>query len=302
MSTPETRQIVGEFWDDALRFYDRNKTYHWWDFPTIWQYINELVCGQRFIGRRAGLTYRLLRHCRDRNSGYAQGVSIGCGESHKELALLLNGVCGTMIGFDLSVEARARARRFAKDLGLSKRYDVEILDPIGVHLPPVDLVYWDMALHHMFDVYEALAWTRRILKPGGVLVLSDYIGPTRFQFSDDWQEPARKARLAMPDHWFRNSDGTQVLRGLNNFSLGYVTKDPSEAADSERIMAAMAAHFPEADLVLTGGLIYMHAMRGLWQNVVDARDAEWLRLVMELDRQQILQGRSCYVQGFAQLK
>jgi len=294
MTTAETNTKVGAFWDDALRFYDTVRTYHWWDFRSVRRYINEMVCGQRFIGRQAGLTFKLLQHCQARNAGYGSGISIGCGESRKELGLLLNGICERMQGCDLSAEAVRRARQFAADMGLETRYSVQLLDPVGMDMPAVDVVYWNMALHHMRDVFRACEWSHRMLRPGGLLIVFDYIGPTRFQFADDWQEPARQARLAMPEHWFANADGSQVLRGLNNYSLGYVTKDPSEAADSGRIMAAMRQHFPAADITLTGGLIYMHAMRGLWHNIDDQRDAQYIRLCLEMDRQQLLQGRSCY--------
>jgi hypothetical protein len=36
----------------------------------------------------------------------------------------------------------------------------------------------------MFDVDGAVAWSKTVLKPGGVMYVEEFVGPDRFQWSD----------------------------------------------------------------------------------------------------------------------
>lgn len=62
-------------------------------------------------------------------------------------------------------------------------------------------------------------------------------------------------------------------------------EDPSEAADSERILEAVREVFPDAEIQLTGGLIYHLALASIIHNFDegDAEDLELLRVLLELD-------------------
>lgn len=99
-------------------------------------------------------------------------------------------------GFDESPEMLAIARR-----NLAKFQNVELIEAPGHKLPmsdgSLDAVFANMYLHHVPDPAVAIAEMGRVLKPGGVLVLTD-----ADEHDQNWM------REAMADRWlgFKRSD------------------------------------------------------------------------------------------------
>src|SRR6202051_2915815 len=46
-----------------------------------------------------------------------------------------------------------------------------------------DAVFASMSVHHVRELEHVFAELQRVLKPGGLVVLNEYIGATRFQMS-----------------------------------------------------------------------------------------------------------------------
>ena len=62
-----------------------------------------------------------------------------------------------------------------------------------------------------------------------------------------------------------------------------ILNDPSEAADSERIIQSVKKYFPNAEITLTGGVIYHHALNDILQNFDEEKDKWVLNLFMIID-------------------
>ena len=56
----------------------------------------------------------------------------------------------------------------------------------------------------MFNVKEALEWSRKVLKKGGYIFIEDYSGPSYFQYNDETLEFAREIRRALPRKYLIN--------------------------------------------------------------------------------------------------
>ena len=163
------------------------------------------------------------------------GLSIGAGNGRKEIALVQAGLVERFALYELSNELGARARRAIAESGLTGQMTVHIADAFAAAHPPYDLVYWDHALHHMLDVDATVRWSVDALAPGGLLMINNYVGPTRLQWTREQVALARRYMEAAAPHLGARPHVPQKTV-LHRWRL--MLRDPSEAPQSDRILSA----------------------------------------------------------------
>ena len=67
-----------------------------------------------------------------------------------------------------------------------------------------ELVHWNNSLHHMLNVEEAVEWSWKVLKPGGLFYINDIVGPDRFQWTDTMLLEATAVRQSLPERFLVN--------------------------------------------------------------------------------------------------
>lgn len=277
------RAKVNAYWS-ARTLSTNTRNLNWWSQPTIVREINRRICGRPVSGTGNGVI-ELARNCLEGRPA-RRGISIGCGTGIKELRLLASGIVETMICFDLSEGRIAEARAEATRRELTDRATFLCADAFADPPKDIDLVYWNNALHHMPDVNAALAFSRSLLKGGGLLVLDDYVGPNAIQFTHEMLAFASEVRSHLPERYLTRVEGGLFSRTCAPPDKGrLLAKDPSEAMDSESILAALARHFPECQPKLTGGVVYFVALNGLCGNFRsgDPEDDALLNYLMMID-------------------
>lgn len=163
-----------------------------------------------------------------------------------------------------------------------------------------DLVYWNNALHHMFDVDQAVQWSKRALRPDGYLYMNDYVGPNRMQWPDEALAIASRARELLPQRLLKRPTGEGYLgtsvkrRDPDKLAAG----DPTECADSEDILPAIRRHFPAAWIKPTGGAIYHAALHNVIANFTD-EDTPLLEMMLLLDDVCTMAGYTDYAVALA---
>lgn len=224
----------------------------WWASPALRAHVDRRICPDHETGV-PGLLRTVVG-----GRTLARGVSVGAGTGAKELRLLRTGLVEHFTLYELS-EARAeKARAGAAAAGLGERVTVRVADAFAEPAAPRhDLVYWDHALHHMMDVDAALAWSVASLRPGGVLLVNDYVGPTRLQWT---RTEVDRARAFLAAH----ADALGVRPGSLRYStplgrLRQMVRDPSEAPQSDRIEAAFERRCGGAMRPVGGAMIHLCA-------------------------------------------
>lgn len=257
----------------------------------IRRHVNRLICGEERERPSEGMHVLLERELGTRRLG--RGVSVGAGIGAKEMRLLARGLVDRFDLYELSTQRIAKGRELAASLGLAERVRFHHQDVFQAgEIGEVDLVYWDMALHHMLDVERAVAWSRRILAPDGLFCMHDFVGPARFQWSDASLALVEEVRRSLPREYLADPSwyGELIPVRVERLDPKLVEKDdPSEAAQSDRILAAVERHFPGATVRLTGGTIYHLALRDVLHNFDedDAADAALLAELLQLDESTI---------------
>ena len=273
----------------------------WWMHPAILRHINRVVCGQSVDGPHSGFN-RLLQDSMPKG-GFRKAVSIGCGSGGKEIRLLRDNIVQQFDLFEISEPKIDLIRQKAAEHGVLDRVtwhhaDAFERDIVG----EFDLVYWNNSLHHMFDVAAAVRWSVRALQSGGCFAIDDYVGPTRFQWTELELEMAARVRALLPDRLLVNprNPNAWLDRAPSRPDVQVMmAADPTEAADSGRILAEVTAAFPRARIIPTGGIIYHLALNDVLANFDVEQDQPMLESLLLLDEMLARCGHTQYAVAIA---
>jgi SAM-dependent methyltransferase len=274
----------------------------WWTSPQIHRHINRLVCGEAIDGPWAGFHRRIGELAPP--GGFPRAISVACGHGGKELDLLELGLVQHFDLYEISDARVERGRERAAELGLSDRVTYRLADAFAEQLPDdYDLVYWNNAIHHMMDTPAAVRWSRDRLRLGGVFAMDDFVGAARFQWPDAQLHMMRRVREELPERFLvdpRDPSRRLPVKVKRPQEAALVARDPTEAADSERILPAVRKYFPGARVVLTGGVIYHSALNDVLANFADdGTDAELLAQILLVDEALTRAGHTQYASALA---
>ena len=147
-------------------------------------------------------------------------------------------------GVDADPAAVERARRQAERAGLAA-ISYAVFDPERDALPdaPWDAVIASDVLHHVLALEELFARVHAALAPGGRFVLVEYVGPNRFQYSEERLDLARRYFRLLPERLRRDPDGPRVRR--DRIDPARLERErPAEAARSELCPSRAGPSFP----------------------------------------------------------
>jgi len=104
-------------------------------------------------------------------------VDIGCGAGGITVALARDYGAAKVIGLDVEGPVCALSRRRAEEAGLSDRIEILQVEPGPMPLPDasVDIVFSKDSIVHIPDKESLALDAFRVLKPGGMLVVSDWL-------------------------------------------------------------------------------------------------------------------------------
>lgn len=277
---------------------ERSPRIRWWESEAIIRHINKRVCGEPLPGIHSGFHQILKARV---GETLDCGISIGCGTGGKEMALVQAGVVREFHLYEISSERVRIGRANAIELGIEDRIHFYEEDAFAhASLGKFDLVYWNNALHHMLDTTAAVRWSREALCDGGYFAMDDFVGPSRFQWTDRSLAFVSAFRQSLPGQFLRLSDGkTDAPSEVQRPPIDQMIRiDPSEAADSDNIIPAIEKCFPSAFIQRTGGDIYHLGLSDILINFEE--DAPELAYALVLDDAIVEMGERHYAVAIAQ--
>ena len=292
---------IGAHWDSRVR---EQRPTRWMNHEWVVRTVNRLVGEVDSDRWGEGLVARLQR----RYAGslpFKRGISVACGNGLIELNLVRRGIVERFECFDFAEQRIAVGRAKAEKAGLGDRIGYHASDAFA-EVPgsgEFDFVHWRNALHHMPDTRAALAWSARCLAPGGVLYLDDYVGPSRFQYTDAQMAVFNDVLAALPQRLLARPaprEGYFPPRLERPVEEDVIRVDPSEAADSENIMPALREIFPEADVVPVSGGLFQAGLHDVIGNFHPERDRGLLQLLWAHERTLVAHGHLNWAMALAQ--
>ncbi|HVT59240.1 MAG TPA: class I SAM-dependent methyltransferase [Thermoanaerobaculia bacterium] len=233
-------QRVEDLWTEVALARQVDSRRGWLDSPIVmWDYVQPLLTGQR---RRNWMVDAAAQLGLARDGRW---VSLGCGIGGTEIFGARNHLFGHLWGFDLSPGAVAAATRAAVDAEVAERLEFGVMDIEHPQLPAesFDVALFAMALHHVADLETCLAAVEQSLKPGGALLVNEYVGPARQQFGETQLEVVRELLALLPPRLRTLRDGHLKTEYSRRSIAEWIIADPSEAVRSPEIPSVVADQF-----------------------------------------------------------
>lgn len=206
-----------------------------WELPTHWgQYIKEKY-------------FLIDKLC----------LSIGCGKGELERGLFNIGCVKKIDAFDIDSLSIEEAKRLAEEMDYSINYFVEDANIITLDNNRYDFVIAHNSIHHIRNLEHIMQQISNSLKDGGLFIIVEYVGPTRFIWTDQQLKiindilkllPGRLKQIDSINHISKESVSHETLKN-------YLESDPSEAIRSGDILDIATRYFDILEERNMGGTI-----------------------------------------------
>ena len=249
---------------------DRPPSY-FWSIPSVGVRANQLITGDPNLDYTAYVSRKYLTPLQP-----LHGLSLGCGAGQKELTWVRHCHYTRLEAYDISPSRIAYAQAQARERGRTE-IDYRVGDATQIDLPDAhyDVVFGDQSLHHFSPLEPLLLKIRCALKPTGVLVASEFIGPSRFQWTDRQLEVINGVLAILPHEYRRRWTNGRLKTRVNRPSmLTMALGDPSEAVESARIVPLLEEHFEIVERRDYGGTVVHMLFDDIASNFLDAEGQE----------------------------
>jgi SAM-dependent methyltransferase len=245
--------------------------------------VNILISGNQSLDAYARLGTWLEQHGQAIPLG--RSISLGCGFGGLERDLARRGMIREMDAYDLADGAIMEARRLAAEAGYGWiRYHVADLETQGFPASHYDAVFAHSSVHHVERLEALFATVHRALRPGGIFHLNEYVGPTRFQWTDAQLQSINDYLDTIPERLRQTPNGRKppVERPTIEQMLAM---DPTEAVRSADVREVLSQHFTIVEERPYGGTLLHMGLADIAQNfgVADLEAVAHLQRFFDLE-------------------
>jgi 2-polyprenyl-3-methyl-5-hydroxy-6-metoxy-1,4-benzoquinol methylase len=252
---------------------------NWWIVPAVRQRWNEKVTGDP---DKIYEDYFVEKYLQGRQGLSALALGSGIGSHERQLARH-QAVFSSIKAYDIAPNLIRRANQLALEEGLENiEFICADVNEMNWGVEQYDLIFFHSSLHHFLNLDELIG--QRIpaaLKPDGLLLLNDYWGPDRLQWSVGQLQTINRLLKTFPARYARRFKSRMIKRRVSG--PGWVRmriSDPSEAAESSRIKPLLRTHFTTLEETPIGGNILMPLLKDIAHHFVDP-DTEERTLLQE---------------------
>lgn len=276
---------------------------NWWIIPEVKKRWNEKITGDPDRGYEDLIAEQLA------GKKDLKLLSIGCGVGTHELRLAQTGLFSRVKGIDLAENliAQANAKALAEGLGDICSFQSQNI----LQQPPegkYDVVLFHSSLHHFDDIENFLSKVViPLLSEEGVLILNEYVGPTRLQWNEEQLKAANAAMKTIPRELRKTRLPVYVRSKVRRPGLWrMILADPSEAIDSSSILSSVRKMFePILEKEYGGNLLHL-VLKDIAHNFSDVShdqmQAATLHELFKLEDEFIRERESDFLFGIYRLR
>lgn len=225
---------------------------NWFEVPAVQRRINQLVSGDPAIGMYEWFAKRIL--ATGQSLPLERSLTLGCGSGELERGLHRIGFARQFEGVDIASQAVNMAIAALEGLDSADiRYTVSDINRICLPEHAYDVIFCPMSAHHFSELERIFKQVHQALKPGGLFVLNEYIGPNRFQWPPHQTAIIHALLSSLPERWIKTSDGGLRRSYRPPTAEEVVAVDPSEAVRSADILHLLSAEFAITTIKGYGG-------------------------------------------------
>src|ERR1700730_1011084 len=216
--------------------------WHWNAHPLVARTINRRVTGDPNKTLLRALTELLPQL--GLALPVARAASLGCGRGRLDRGLYRLGIVKTRVGFDVSPDSIEAAGNWARSAGIPA-FEYRLADLNDIELDPesFDLLVAEMSLHHTFELERLFDVIAHALKPGGLLIVDEYVGPTRFRWTERQMQTVNGLLMLSPPKNRITPDGTFKPPIEHRPPSFFEQIDPSESIRSGEVLSCLEQRF-----------------------------------------------------------
>ena len=209
----------------------QNPGISWWEAgDAINEFTNRRISGDPGID---WISYTLETYFWEKQHHVLKHLSLGCGSGHVERSIAHKAPYQCIDAYDVAKGSIEIAREEAQKAGLDNlNYYVTNINEIQLPANTYDVVWIHAAMHHFEALEHICRQIAHALKPEGILVLQEYIGPNRFQFPVRQKEIAnlclkllpKNHRIMVPQMMKQEVERLSADRGINWYAAKLTDK------------------------------------------------------------------------------
>lgn len=247
---------------------------NWWIVPMVKRRWNFLITGYE------NTTYEQMLSQSYITKEERLMLSIGSGVCSHELELARLNPNLQIVCLDISDHLLCKASKIAEDEGL-KNISFQVQDIYAYSFPEkhFDFVFFHSSMHHFKNLKVFIYKIQSTLKEQGRVIINEYVGPNRLQYSDRQLKGINDCIQLIPKE-YRKIYKTELTKSRYYGSgvLRMIIADPSECVESESILPLMHQVFEPVLERGFGGNVLMPALKHIAHHFVDP-DVEGLKVL-----------------------
>lgn len=253
---------------------------NWWVIPKVKQRWNYLITGNSSKNYQQ---YLVENHLSKKNN--LKVLSLGSGTCTSELELAkYKDVFSEIICVDIAENLLKIAEQKTKNKNLAKlTFICKSIYDFDFKENQFDIILFHSSLHHFKNVEILLKEKiKKSLKQEGLLVINEFVGANRLQFSNNQLSQINRAIKMIPKK-YRIRYRTNLIKSKYSGAglLRMIVADPSECIDSKNIIPSVHKQFEIIDERPFGGNILMSALRDISHHFIET-DSEKDRILDNL--------------------
>lgn len=282
---------AAEFWNKCHAHSEDNfNGIFWWETPGMQLRRNRLISGSSEVTYHEYIAENFLKPRKPLNA-----LTLGCGTGHNERTLARYYQFTQHDAVDISTSSLKIASENAKKEGfMHLRYFEADLNLYELSPKTYDVIFAEASLHHIENLEHVLSQVRKGLRTGGIFVLNEYVGPSRFQWTPRQLEAMNGALTILPPRLrIMRTDVGQIKTKIERPSIKHMlAADPSEAVRSEEIPRLVKKSFKPIEWRGYGGSLLHILLENIAGNFNPhiQEDMDWLEYLFRLEDMLIATG------------
>lgn len=274
----------------------------WWIIPEVRLRWNQLITGKPDTNYETYFTEKYLAGRKD-----LVLFSAGCGEGNHEMRLAQSGHFAKVMAVDLATELIKKATAKAEseqikniEFSTTDFYEIDFEDN------SIDVFLFNSSLHHFKNVEKILLEKiKPALKENGFILINEYVGPARFQWTVEQIKACNNVLKRLPEKFRKQFRSGSVKLKVNKPGiLRMWLTDPSESIESNKITAVLNAGFKVLEEKPYGGNMLMPVLKNIAHNFLghDEETKAMIKLLFDSEDEFLKNNPSNFIFGVYQNK
>lgn len=204
------------------------------------------------------------------------GLEIACGSGNLSIAVVNTGLCNQVDASDISERAIAIAKQLAQHSKINN-INFTVADANNIVLPykHYDFIYMSQSLHHIEKLEHLYQQVHHALTDDGIFFVSDYIGPTRMQWTDKQLTIMNTILSLLPERLRQTLDNQGIRKAIERTAIeDFLKIDPSEGVRASEIFEIAQKQFDIIDFRPMGLSIIYELFLNIIHNFNDQSEDE----------------------------